>query len=312
MKAYNDDNRFFNLRSDVYFKHFFSVKKMLAIFLSNLWNQNVNEADITYDNTESTVLDGKKIIYDVVASVSLNGYQKEVRLNLEMQNRNYDYLSPRMDYYSSRKYSEALEKSERYDMASVESIWILGFDDIKDYVKTPTRWYEEAYLSTSEGIVLNEHRRVSMIFLKNKDKCPIIELRKMLEFFDIDNKNNLPVVESQEMKEKEALNMLLNMNKDRALRAEAFSREIFALDQNSQLYEAEQKGVEKGKAEGKAEGIPQGKAEGIAQGKAEGIQEGQINEKLAIAKTLYSLGQTKEFIAKATGLSLDELDNILK
>ena len=108
----------------------------------------------------------------------------------------------------------------------------------------------------------------------------------MLEFFDIDNKNNLPVVESQEMKE--ALNMLIDMNKDRALRAEAFSREIFSLDQNSQLYEAEQKG------------------------KAEGIQEGQINEKLAIAKTLYSLGQTKEFIAKATGLSLDELDDILK
>ena len=116
----------------------------------------------------------------------------------------------------------------------------------------------------------------------------------MLEFFDIDNKNNLPVVESQEMKE--ALNMLLNMNKDRALRAEAFSREIFSLDQNSQLYEAEQKGIEKGKAEG------------IAQGKAEGIEE----NKKEIAKTLYSLGQTKEFIAKATGLSLDELDNILK
>ena len=104
--------------------------------------------------------------------------------------------------------------------------------------------------------------------------------------FDIDNNNNLPVVESQEMKE--ALNMLIDMNKDKALRADAFSREIFALDQNSQLHEAEQKG------------------------KAEGIQEGQINEKLAIAKTLYSLGQTKEFIAKATGLSLEELDNILK
>ena len=78
--------------------------------------------------------------------------------------------------------------------------------------------------------------------------------------------------------------MLIDMNKDRALRAEAFSREIFALDQNSQLYKAEQKG------------------------KAEGIQE----NKKEIAKTLYSLGQTKEFIAKATGLSLDELDNILK
>ena len=105
-------------------------------------------------------------------------------------------------------------------------------------------------------------------------------------FFDIDNKNNLPVVDTKEMKE--ALNMLIDMNKDRALRAEAFSREIFALDQNSQLHEAEQKGIEKGKAKGVEE------------------------NKKEIAKTLYSLGQTKEFIAKATGLSLEELGNILK
>ena len=121
-------------------------------------------------------------------------------------------------------------------------------------------------------------------------------------FFDIDNKNNLPVVESQEMKE--ALNMLIDMNKDKALRSQAFSREIFALDQNSQLYEAEQKGIEKGKAEG----IAQGKAEGIAQGKAEGIEE----NKKEIAKKLFESGQTKEFISAITGLSLDELDNILK
>ena len=105
-------------------------------------------------------------------------------------------------------------------------------------------------------------------------------------FFDIDNKNNLPVVESQEMKE--ALNMLIDMNKDKALRSQAFSREIFALDQNSQLHEAEQKGIEKGKAEG--------------------IQE----NKKEIAKKLFESGQTKEFISAITGLSLEELDNILK
>ena len=101
-------------------------------------------------------------------------------------------------------------------------------------------------------------------------------------FFDIDNKNNLPVVESQEMKE--ALNMLIDMNKDRALRAEAFSREIFALDQNSQLHEAEQKGK----------------------------AEGENTKALEIAKKLFESGQTKEFISSITGLSLDELDNILK
>ena len=82
--------------------------------------------------------------------------------------------------------------------------------------------------------------------------------------------------------------MLIDMNKDKALRSQAFSREIFALDQNSQLHEAEQKG--------------------IAQGKAEGIEE----NKKEIAKKLFESGQTKEFISAITGLSLDELDNILK
>ena len=107
-------------------------------------------------------------------------------------------------------------------------------------------------------------------------------------FFDIDNKNNLPVVESQEMKE--ALNMLLNMNKDRALRAEAFSREIFALDQNSQLYEAEQKGIEKGKAEGKAEGIAEGQRQ--------------------IAANFKNQGVNIETIAQCTGLSVEEINGL--
>ena len=42
----------------------FRLRRYLLSSYPILWNQNVNEADITYDNTESTVLDGKKIIYD--------------------------------------------------------------------------------------------------------------------------------------------------------------------------------------------------------------------------------------------------------
>ena len=44
----------------------------------------------------------------------------------------------------------------------------------------------------------------------------------------------------------------------------------------------------------------------------EGLEEGQVNEKIAIAKKLFASGQTKEFISSITGLSLDELNNILK
>ena len=82
--------------------------------------------------------------------------------------------------------------------------------------------------------------------------------------------------------------MLIKMNNDKNLRAESFSHEMFLRDQNAQFKTAREEGIE----EGIAKGIEENKKE--------------------IAKTLYSLGQTKEFIVKATGLSLDELNNILK
>ena len=86
------------------------------------------------------------------------------------------------------------------------------------------------------------------------------------------------------------------MNNDKALRAESFSHEMFLRDQKAQFKSAREEGLE----------------EGLVKGKAEGIQEGQINEKLAIAKKLFESGQNKEFISSITGLSLEELNNILK
>ncbi len=90
--------------------------------------------------------------------------------------------------------------------------------------------------------------------------------------------------------------MLLKMNNDKVLRAESFSHEMFLRDQKAQFKTAREEGLE----------------EGLVKGKAEGIQEGQINEKLAIAKKLFESGQNKEFISSITGLSLEELNNILK
>ena len=52
--------------------------------------------------------------------------------------------------------------------------------------------------------------------------------------------------------------------------------------------------------------------EGLEEGITKGIEEGQVNEKIAIAKKLFASGQTKEFISSITGLSLEELNSILK
>ena len=89
------------------------------------------------------------------------------------------------------------------------------------------------------------------------------------------------------------------MNNDKVLRAESFSHEMFLMDQKVQFKSAREEGLEEGLAKGKAEG------------KAEGIQEGENVKAIAIAKKLFASGQTKEFISSITGLSLDELNNIL-
>ena len=290
-----DEDVFYDLRYDVYFKNFFLNNKMLAGFLSLLWNTKVNPEDITYDNTESVLPLGKKIIYDVVANVTLHK-KEEINVNLEMQNLYHKYLNERMAFYAMRKYSDKLKRANEFDNICIESIWFLGFNDSKFHDNNTEKWLSEYKLTNEDGNVLTDKFRIDQIFLKNKDKCPIIELQEFFKLCTSLDKHNLPEFSTDR---EEAKEMLLKMNNDKALRAESFSHEMFLRDQKAQFKTAREEGLEEGLVKGKAEG------------KAEGIQEGQINEKLAIAKKLFESGQTKEFISSITGLSLDELNNIL-
>ena len=296
-----DEDVFYDLRYDVYFKAFFLNNKMLAGFLSLLWNTKVNPEDITYDNTESVLPQGKKIIYDVVANIALHE-KKEINVNLEMQNLYHKYLNERMAFYAMRKYSDKLKKAEEFGNICIESIWFLGFDESKFYDTEKEKWLSEYRLINEDGNILTDKFRINQIFLKNKDKCPIIELQEFFKLCTSLDKHNLPEFSTEYAKE--AKEMLLKMNSDKVLRAESFSHEMFLMDQKAQFKSAREEGLE--------EGLAKGKAEGKAEGRAEGIQEGKIDEKLSIAKKLFASGQTKEFISSITGLSLDELNNILK
>ena len=299
-----DEDVFYDLRYDVYFKNFFLNNKMLAGFLSLLWKTKVNPEDITYDNTESVLPLGKKIIYDVVANVTLHK-KEEINVNLEMQNLYHKYLNERMAFYAMRKYSDKLKRANEFGNICIESIWFLGFNDSKFHDNNTEKWLSEYKLTNEDGNVLTDKFRIDQIFLKNKDKCPIIELQEFFKLCTSLDKHNLPEFSTDR---EEAKEMLLKMNNDKALRAESFSHEMFLRDQKAQFKSAREEGLEEGLVKGKAEGKAEGIQEGLVKGKAEGIQE----NKKEIAKTLYSLGQTKEFISSITGLSLEELNNILK
>lgn len=62
--------------------------------------------------------------------------------------------------------------------------------------------------------------------------------------------------------------------------------------------------------EAHAEGLAEGKAQGLAEGKAEGLAEGKVEEKTATAKRLLSMGLSVEDIAKATSLSVEQVEGI--
>ena len=292
------DDEFYSLSSDVYFKHFFSDSKMLALFLSTLWEKEIKPESITYDNTESNPPRNKEIIYDVVATIEDEGVKRIIRINLEMQNKDYASLASRMEFYAARKYALSIDQGDEYEKVSSESIWFIGFKDLKKYTKDPTRW-SKTYkcVSLEEGDILGGNSAIRLLFLKNKENCPIMEIEEFLKMFEKLDPANLPEVKGTLAKE--ARRMVLEMNNDRKLKNDAFSHEMFLRDQAAMLAESESKG----KAEGLAEGLAEGEARGLSKGKAE--------EKNEMVKRMKMMGLENEIIAQAANISLEELNKIL-
>ena len=85
-----------------------------------------------------------------------------------------------------------------------------------------------------------------------------------------------------------------NFIRSRLMMSEYEKKEIYQYDKQITLEEKRQ--------EGKAEGIK----EGIKKGKLEGTK----NEKYSIAKTLKQMNMDDASISKATGLTIEEIQNI--
>ncbi|MEG0957878.1 MAG: hypothetical protein RSD43_07290 [Anaerovoracaceae bacterium] len=69
-------------------------------------------------------------------------------------------------------------------------------------------------------------------------------------------------------------------------------------------------GIEKGREEGREEGREAGLKEGREEGRKDGIEEGREEEKLSIARNLLIAQADINIIAKATGLSVEEIEKL--
>ena len=91
---------------------------------------------------------------------------------------------------------------------------------------------------------------------------------------------------------KEAKKEVEYLTGDEEVKRLAELREKWEMDRNSEIGQARKEGIEEGKAEGKAEG--------------------KIEEKLEIAKSMLKDGMNLETVMKYTGLSKEEIENLVK
>ncbi|EOP49603.1 hypothetical protein IKQ_04412 [Bacillus cereus VDM053] len=100
-----------------------------------------------------------------------------------------------------------------------------------------------------------------------------------------------------------AINKWERMSQDSSFRQAYDAREKVLMDEAAKFAHAETEGIKRGMEQGIKKGIEKG----IEKGRKEGVQQGEIQ----IIKNMYDLGIPLETIAKASKLSVHEVEHIL-
>ena len=85
-----------------------------------------------------------------------------------------------------------------------------------------------------------------------------------------------------------------------------------ARDTHNQIEYAKEIAHEEGLEEGLAKGRVKGRAEGLEEGLSKGLSKGREERNLEVAINLLQLGTPCEIVAKATGLSVEEVLKLQK
>ena len=147
---------------------------------------------------------------------------------------------------------------------------------------------------TKNKRLLTDHLQIHIIELKKfkfKDNNLKKDLNYWLGFFTT---NNMEAYMSEIVKEKpimeEAHKRYNNFIRSRLMMSEYEKKEIYQYDKQITLEEKRREGIKEGMKKGKLEGIK--------------------NEKYSIAKTLKQMNMDDASISKATGLTIEEIQNI--
>lgn len=307
------------LTSDIVFKSFMlseDTKEYTARLISLI--TKIPEKEIlknaVFNNVELPVKNksDKRYRTDIIITIVKN------IINIEMNREYYDGLFSKNNAYISKLYSDQFDVGDSYTNISK----IIGIN-IDNFSKFRGNKFVYKFLPMEiETKEIEEENRESyhldLEYLRNKcyNNDKLSELEKMCQIFIEEDFEHLENLKKGDDVMTKAVNKLEEISKDDKIiglyDAEAVDRKVW----NSKILYAEKIGterdMEKGLKKGMKEGMKKGIKEGIEKGIEKGFQEGKKNNQLMIVQNMLNKGFDKETIIEITGITLDELNFLIK
>ena len=307
------------LTSDIVFKSFMlseDTKEYTARLISLI--TKIPEKEIlknaVFNNVELPVKNksDKRYRTDIIITIVKN------IIHIEMNREYYDGLFSKNNAYISKLYSDQFDVGDSYTNISK----IIGIN-IDNFSKFRGNKFVYKFLPMEiETKEIEEENRESyhldLEYLRNKcyNNDKLSELEKMCQIFIEEDFEHLENLKKGDDVMTKAVNKLEEISKDDKIiglyDAEAVDRKVW----NSKILYAEkigtERGMEKGLKKGMKEGMKKGIKEGIEKGIEKGFQEGKKNNQLMIVQNMLNKGFDKETIIEITGITLDELNFLIK
>lgn len=284
--------KFINPFTDVGFKKIFGQevsKDLLIDFLNDLLVGERSIKDITFLDKEllPEYMGDRGVIYDIYCTTEAGEH-----IIVEMQNRQQTNFKERALFYLSHTITRQGEKGARweFDLKAVYGVFFMNFR-LED---TPHKLRTDIVLSDRDTHeVFSDKLRFIFIelpsFNKEEEECETDFERWIYILKNMETLNRLPFKARKAVFEKlEKIVDIASLSKEERMK----------YDESIKVYRDNLATISFAKNQGKEEGLK----EGIEKGLKEGI--------LSVARNLRSGGMSVEAIAAATGLSIEEIEQL--
>ncbi|MGR5983100.1 Rpn family recombination-promoting nuclease/putative transposase [Bacillus cereus] len=322
-----------NLRIDFAFKQLFGTngsEDILIAFLNAMLQESL-ESPIASLQLEDPHLqrehtNDKLSILDISATLDTG-----TKVNVEIQlNNNHDMMK-RSLYYWGKLYTSQLQKGMPYSALrktiTINLLNFIIFLDYKEFHTKGTLWntQQQKLLSDDIEIHIVEIPKLTEQWHEEKVnpwKDPFARWLLLLSANEDEHLTKLleDIAMNQDPILQKAINKWERMSQDSSFRQAYDAREKVLMDEAAKFAHAEtegmkrgmEKGLEKGIEQGIEQGIEKGIEKGIEQGIEKGRKEGVQQGKIQMIKSMYDLGIPLETIAKASKLSVHDVERILE